>query len=133
MQTGAVSTEKAPAAVGPYSQGHWAGELFFSAGQVGLDPATAEMVGADVESQAEQVMTNLHAVLGEAGLSFGDVVKTSIFLADMADFGAVNEIYARRFDPPYPARSTVAVLALPKGARVEIEVIARHTRLSQGG
>ena len=125
MQTGSVHTDEAPAAVGPYSQGYWAGELFFSAGQVALDPATGEMVAPDVESQAERVMANLHAVLKEAGLSFAEVVKTTIFLADMADFGAVNEIYARRFDPPYPARSTVAVVTLPKGARVEIEVIAR--------
>lgn len=125
IRTGSVHTDQAPGAVGPYSQGYWAGELFFSAGQVGLDPETGEMVGADVESQAERVMANLYAVLEEAGLSFAAVVKTTIFLADMADFAAVNEIYARRFDPPYPARSTVAVLMLPKGARVEIDVVAR--------
>ena len=125
MPTGSIHTEAAPAAVGPYSQGFWAGELFFSAGQVGLDPASGEMVGADVETQAERVMENLEEVLREAGLSFANVVKTTIFLADMSDFGTVNEIYARRFDPPYPARSTVAVRTLPKDARVEIEVIAR--------
>ncbi len=125
MQTGPVHTDHAPAALGPYSQGYWAGELFYSAGQVGLDPATGSMVGADITSQAERVMANLRAVLDEAGLTFADVVKTTIFLSDMGDFGAVNEIYARHFDPPYPARSTVAVGALPLGARVEIEVIAR--------
>lgn len=126
MPTGPIHTEHAPAAVGPYSQGFWAGELFYSAGQVALDPATGSMVGADVAAQAEQVMRNLRAVLDEAGLTFGDVVKTTIFLADMGDFGAVNEVYAKSFDPPYPARSTVAVGALPLGARVEIEVIARQ-------
>ena len=125
MQTGPVHTDHAPAALGPYSQGYWAGELFYSAGQVGLDPDTGSMVGADITSQAERVMANLRAVLDEAGLTFADVVKTTIFLSDMGDFAAVNEIYARHFDPPYPARSTVAVGALPLGARVEIEVIAR--------
>ena len=126
MPTGPIHTEHAPAAVGPYSQGFWAGELFYSAGQVALDPATGSMVGADVAAQAEQVMRNLRALLDEAGLTFGDVVKTTIFLADMGDFGTVNEVYAKSFDPPYPARSTVAVGALPLGARVEIEVIGRR-------
>ncbi|WP_419166403.1 RidA family protein [Candidatus Palauibacter sp.] len=125
MQTGPVHTDHAPAAVGPYSQGYWAGEVFYSAGQVGLDPATGSMAGGDITSQAERVMANLREVLDEAGLTFADVVKTTIFLSDMGDFGAVNEIYAKCFDPPYPARSTVAVGALPLGARVEIEVIAR--------
>ena len=124
MQSGSVHTESAPAAVGPYSQGFWAGELFFSAGQVGLDPASGDLVGDDVESQAEQAMDNIHAVLTVAGLSFDDVVKTTIFLDDMADFVTVNGIYASRLRTPYPARSTVAVQTLPKGARVEIEVIA---------
>jgi len=120
-----VHTENAPAAVGPYSQGFWAGDLFFSAGQVGLDPASGEMVGDDVAMQTERVMANLDAVLTQAGLAFGDVVKTTIFLADMGDFATVNEIYARRFEAPYPARSTVAVKTLPKGAQVEIDVVAR--------
>lgn len=126
MPTGPIHTEHAPAAVGPYSQGFWAGEMFYSAGQVALDPATGSMVGTDVAAQAEQVMKNLRALLDEAGLTFGDVVKTTIFLADMGDFGTVNEVYAKSFDPPYPARSTVAVGALPLGARVEIEVIGRR-------
>ncbi|MCG8470112.1 MAG: RidA family protein [Gemmatimonadetes bacterium] len=124
-RTGSIHTADAPAAVGPYSQGYWAGELFFSAGQVGLDPGSGEMVGEDVETQAARVMDNLDAVLTEAGVSFADVVKTTIFLADMGDFSTVNEIYAARFEPPYPARSTVAVKTLPKDALVEIEVIAR--------
>lgn len=124
-RTGRVHTDRAPAAIGPYSQGTWAGELFFSAGQVGLDPATGELVDEDVESQARQVMKNLAAVLEAAGLGFADVVKTTIYLADMAEFDRVNEIYAGPLEPPYPARSTVAVRDLPKGARVEIDVVAR--------
>ncbi len=124
-RTGVVHTERAPAAIGPYSQGSWAGELFFSAGQIGLDPTTGQLVGGDVETQARQVMENLAAVLAAAGLTFADVVKTTIFLADMGEFARVNEIYAAPLDPPYPARSTVAARELPKGARVEIEVIAR--------
>jgi 2-iminobutanoate/2-iminopropanoate deaminase len=123
-KSGSVHTENAPAAVGPYSQGFWAGEFFFSAGQVGLNPASGNLVGEDVESQADRAMDNLHSVLVAAGLSFENVVKTTIFLDDMADFVTVNEIYASRFTKPYPARSTVAVQTLPKGALVEIEVIA---------
>ena len=124
-RSGSIHTDNAPQAVGPYSQGFWAGELFFSAGQVALDPATMEMVGEDAATQARQVMKNLAAVLEEAGVGFSDVVKTTIFLASMDDFVTVNEIYAEPFDPPYPARSTVAVRTLPKNALVEIEVIAR--------
>ena len=120
-----VETDRAPAAIGPYSQGVWAGSLFFSAGQIGLDPVTMNMVGDDVKTQARQVMSNLERVLEAAGATFSDVVKTTIFLADMADFATVNEVYGARFEPPYPARSTVAARELPKGARVEIEVVAR--------
>lgn len=125
-RSGSVQTGRAPAAIGPYSQGYWAGELFFSAGQIGLDPATGELAGEDVAIQARQVMSNLGAVLEAAGLTFADVVKTTIFLVDMADFGVVNEIYSEPLTPPYPARSTVAVRELPKGVRVEIDVIARR-------
>jgi len=120
-----VSTSSAPAAIGPYSQGSVAGGFLYSAGQIGLDPATGEFVGDGVVEQADQVFRNLGAVLGSAGLSFTDVVKTTVFLADMAEFTAVNEVYARYFTEPYPARSTVAAAGLPKGARVEIDVIAR--------
>ncbi|MEE9208501.1 MAG: RidA family protein [Gemmatimonadota bacterium] len=123
--TRAVHTERAPAAVGPYSQGVLAGEFFFSAGQVGLDPATGEFVGGDIVSQTRQVFRNLAAVLEAAGLSFRNVVKTNVFLADMSDFGVVNAIYAEHFEEPYPARSTVAAAELPKGARVEIDIVAR--------
>ena len=124
-RSGAIHTDAAPAAIGPYSQGFWAGDLFFSAGQIGLDPESMELVGEDVETQARQVMRNLASVLEEAGLDFANVVKTTIFLADMAEFGTVNEIYAEPLEAPYPARATVAARELPKGARVEIEVIAR--------
>lgn len=119
-----ISTDSAPAAIGPYNQATVAGGFLFSAGQIGLDPATGEFVGAGVVEQAEQVFRNLEAVLGAAGLSFGDVVKTTVFLADMGEFAAVNEVYARHFGEPYPARSTVAAAGLPKGARVEIDVVA---------
>lgn len=124
-RSGSIHTDGAPQAIGPYSQGFWAGELFFSAGQVALDPATMEMVGDDAAAQARRVMTNLAAVLEAAGLDFSHVVKTTIFLASMDDFAAVNEVYAEPFEEPYPARSTVAVRTLPKGALVEIEVVAR--------
>lgn len=119
-----ISTDSAPAAIGPYNQATVAGGFLFSAGQIGLDPATGEFVGAGVVEQAEQVFRNLEAVLGAAGLSFGDVVKTTVFLTDMGEFAAVNEVYARHFGEPYPARSTVAAAGLPKGARVEIDVVA---------
>lgn len=120
-----IHTGDAPEAIGPYSQAVRAGPWLFTAGQIGLDPATGEFVGPDVGSQARRAMENLRAVLEEAGGSLDDVVKTTIFLADMGDFGTVNEIYGSYLEPPYPARSTVAAAALPKGARVEIEVVAR--------
>ncbi len=123
----ALHTTRAPAAIGPYSQAVEAGGLLFSAGQIGLDPATGEFVADDVERQAEQVCENLRAILENAGLSFGDVVKTTVYLADMYEFPLVNAIYARYFTEPYPARSTVAAAGLPKGARVEIDVIARRS------
>lgn len=121
----AIHTDAAPAAIGPYSQAIVASGLLYSAGQIGLDPAAGELVGAGVEEQAEQVFRNLAAVLGAAGLGFADVVKTTVYLVDMGEFTRVNEIYARHFEAPYPARSTVAAAGLPKGARVEIDVVAR--------
>jgi 2-iminobutanoate/2-iminopropanoate deaminase len=120
-----IQTDRAPAAVGPYSQAAVTGGFLFSAGQIGLDPATGEMVAGDVVAQARRVMENLKAVLGAAGLGLSDVVKTTIFLADMDDFTRVNEVYAEALGDHRPARSTVAVSGLPLGARVEIEVIAR--------
>ncbi|NNK49923.1 MAG: RidA family protein [Gemmatimonadetes bacterium] len=122
----ALHTEKAPAAIGPYSQAVEAAGFLFSAGQIGLIPGTPDFAGDDVESQAVQVFRNLAAILEEAGLGFGDVVKTTVFLANMDEFPLVNAIYEKYFTQPYPARSTVAAAALPKGARVEIDVIARR-------
>lgn len=125
MTRQAVSTSGAPAAIGPYSQGIVSGDFVFCSGQLGLDPATGELVDG-VEAQAERALRNLAAVLDAGGCSWGDVVKTTIYLADIADFGAVNAIYARFMPDPPPARSTFAVGALPKGGRIEIEAIARR-------
>lgn len=116
--------EGAPAPIGPYSQALRAGELVFCSGQIGLDPATGKLVGPEVGEQTRQVMRNISAVLTAAGGSLRDVVKTTVFLVDMADFGAVNAIYGEDLAEVAPARSTVAVAALPLGARVEIEAIA---------
>jgi 2-iminobutanoate/2-iminopropanoate deaminase len=124
MANQVIATDEAPKAIGPYSQAIVAGELVFTSGQIPLDPETQEMVKGDVRTQAERVMENLRGVLEAAGASFGQVVKTTIFLADLADFAAVNEVYGKRFTGAPPARSTVQVAALPKGARVEIEMIA---------
>ncbi len=125
MPRTAISTTQAPAAIGPYSQAIRADGYLFCSGQLGLDPATGDFVAPDVAAQAEQALRNLGAVLEAAGLTFGDVVKTTIFLADIGDFAAVNGVYGRFVTDPPPARSTVAVAALPKGGRVEIEAIAR--------
>jgi 2-iminobutanoate/2-iminopropanoate deaminase len=119
-----IHTDQAPAAVGPYSQAVQAGNFIYTAGQIGLDPATGKLVAGDVAAQAEQVVRNLTAVLAAGGSSLAQVVKTTVFLTDMADFQAMNEVYGRYFPSPYPARSTVAVAGLPLGARVEIEVVA---------
>ena len=118
-----ISTEKAPAAIGPYSQGVVVNNTLFSSGQIALDPATGEIVGSTIEEQAEQVMRNLGAILEEAGTSFDKVLKTTCFLADMGDFSAFNEVYAKYFTSK-PARSCVAVKTLPKNLLCEIEVIA---------
>ena len=128
MANKAVSTEKAPKAIGPYSQAIVAGDLVFTSGQVPLDPQTQQMVQGDVRAQAERVMENLSAVLSGAGASFATVVKATIFLADLNDFAAVNEVYGKRFANAPPARSTVQVAALPKGARVEIDLVARKSK-----
>jgi len=119
-----ISTEKAPAAIGPYSQGVAAGDFIFYSGQIPLCPSSGVMVGQTVEEQAEQVMKNMEAALAAAGLGFSAVVKTTIFLTDMASFPKVNEIYGKRFSGSYPARATVEVSGLPKGAQVEIEWVA---------
>lgn len=118
-----VQTDAAPAAIGPYSQAIRAGGLVFSAGQTGSEPSTGALADG-VAAQADRALQNLAAVLRAAGTGFDRVVKTTIYLVEMADFAAVNEVYARHLSPPYPARSTIAVKALPKGALVEIEMVA---------
>ena len=124
MSLTVVSTPGAPKAIGPYSQAIVHGGLVYTAGQVALDPATMELVSGGVAEQADRALTNLTAVLAEAGSGLDRVIKTTVYLVDMADFGAMNEVYARHFGSHRPARSTVAVAGLPKGARVEIDVIA---------
>lgn len=119
-----VATDGAPAAIGPYSQGVVAGGFFFSAGQIPLDPATGELVAGGIAEQSERVMENLAAVLAAAGSSFDRVVKTTCFLADLADFAGFNEVYARYFGANPPGRSTVQVAKLPKEALVEVECVA---------
>jgi 2-iminobutanoate/2-iminopropanoate deaminase len=119
-----VATERAPKAIGPYSQATVANGLLYSAGQIALDPATTELVGGGVAEQTARVFENLRGVLEAGGSSFAQVVKTTVFLVDMADFTAMNEVYAKAFGGHRPARSTVAVAGLPRGARVEIEVVA---------
>lgn len=118
-----ISTDKAPAAIGPYSQGFVSGNILFSAGQIPLDPATGEIVGTDITAQTEQVMKNLGAILEAAGSSYEKTLKTTCFLSDMGDFGAFNEVYGKYFTGK-PARSCVAVKTLPKDVLVEVEVIA---------
>ena len=119
----AVSSADAPKAIGPYSQGIRVGAFLFLSGQVGLDPATGQMVDGDVAAQTRRVLENLAAVLKSAGLSLANVARTTIYLADMNDFAKVNEIMATYFKPPYPARATYQVAALPKGAKLEVEGI----------
>lgn len=119
-----VKTETAPAAIGPYSQAVISGGLLFSAGQIPLDPSTGQVIDGDVTKQTDRVMQNLEAVLSAAGLAWSDVVKTTVYLHDMADFPRVNEIYARWLGDARPARSTVQVSALPRGALIEIDLIA---------
>ena len=118
-----ISTEKAPAAIGPYSQGIVAGDFFFASGQIAIIPETGEIAEATIEAQTEQVMKNIGNLLAAAGVDYSKVVKTSCFLADMGDFGAFNEIYAKYFTSK-PARSCVAVKTLPKNVLCEVEVIA---------
>ncbi|HEU4951398.1 MAG TPA: RidA family protein [Holophagaceae bacterium] len=119
-----ISTPAAPAAIGPYSQGKVTGNLLFTAGQIPLIPESMEMVTGPIEAQTERVLQNLDAVLAEAGSSWGRVVKTTVFLADLGDFAAFNAVYERHLGEAKPARSTVQVAALPRGAKVEIELVA---------
>ena len=119
-----IATTNAPAAIGPYSQAVQVGNMLFAYGQLGIDPATGNFVEGAVKEQTAQAFKNVKAILTEAGLDISDVVKTTVFLADMGDFGAMNEVYASQFEGAFPARSAVAVKTLPKNGLVEIEVIA---------
>ena len=120
----AISTTKAPAAIGPYSQGIKVGNLVYTSGQIPIDPVTGNFVEGGIKEQTRQSLTNVQAILKEAGLTMGNVVKTTVFMADMNDFADMNAVYADFFTEPYPARSAVAVKTLPKEALVEIEVVA---------
>jgi 2-iminobutanoate/2-iminopropanoate deaminase len=121
-----ISSDGAPKAIGPYSPAVRAGQLLFVSGQVPIDPATGEMVADDIAAQTRRVLDNIGALLTAAGRSFGDVVRTTVFLADMNDFGAMNQVYGQYFSQPFPARATVQVARLPKDSRVEIDVIATY-------
>lgn len=122
----AISTKKAPAAIGPYSQAIEVGNLVFTSGQLPIDPATGAFPEGGIKEQARQSLLNIQAILKEAGLTMNNVVKTTVFMADMGDFADMNAVYAEFFSEPYPARSAVAVKALPKGAMLEIEVVAER-------
>ena len=119
-----ISTTNAPAAIGPYSQAIQVGNLVYTSGQIPIDPATGSFVEGGIEEQTRQSLLNVKAILDEIGLTMGNVVKTTVFMADMNDFADMNAVYAEFFSEPYPARSAVAVKTLPKGALVEIEVVA---------
>ena len=119
-----ISTSKAPSAIGPYSQAIQLGNLVYTSGQIPIDPATGVFAEGGIKEQTRQSLLNVKAVLEEAGLTMGDVLKTTVFMADMNDFADMNAVYAEFFSEPYPARSAVAVKTLPKGALVEIEVVA---------
>ena len=125
MSLKTISVDSAPRAIGPYAQGIVAGGFLFTAGQVGLDPATMKLVEGDVAAQTWRVFDNLEAVLAGAGATLSDVVRAGVFLVDMGDFAKMNEVFAARFGAHRPARSTVAVAALPAGARVEIDLVVR--------
>ena len=125
MRREIITTDRIAPSVGPFSAAVRAGDLLFLSGQVALDPATGKLVAGDVGAQAEQIFANISAVLEAAGKSFDDVMKTTVYLADMKDFGAMNTVYARYFQTPYPARTTIQAAGLPLGAAVEIEVVAR--------
>ena len=125
----ALHVDDAPAAIGPYSQAqvvrlHGGNRLVFTSGQIALDPASGSLVGDDVAAQTDRVFDNLRAILRGAGLDLADIVKTTVYLVDMGDFAAMNEVYARRLPAPTPARTTIAAAGLPKGARVEIDAVA---------
>ncbi|OJW82092.1 MAG: reactive intermediate/imine deaminase [Bacteroidetes bacterium 46-16] len=124
MEKKIIRTDNAPAPIGPYNQAVQAGNMLFISGQIALDPTTGQLVQSSIKAEAQQVMENLQAVLQAAGMDFSNVIKTSIFLMDMASFTEVNEVYAMYFSDNYPARETVQVAGLPKGVRVEISMVA---------
>ena len=124
MSNKAIHTASAPAAIGPYSQGVAAGNTAYISGQLPIDPATGEFAGPDIVSQTRQSLLNMKAILEANGMTMADVVKTTVLLADIAEFGAMNQVYAEFFSEPYPARAAFQVAALPKGAKVEIEAVA---------
>jgi len=128
MPTRILQSDAAPKAIGPYSQAvlveRQGSKTLYCSGQIPLDPASGELLQGDIAAQTERVLSNIAALLQAAGMTFANVVKTTVFLADLADFGKMNEVYGRRFHAPFPARSTVQVAALPRGAGVEIEIVA---------
>ena len=124
MANQAIHTEKAPAAIGPYSQAVRAGNTVYVSGQIPINPAAGEFAGEDIASQTRQSLTNIRNILNESGLEMKNVVKTTVLLADIADFAAMNAVYAEFFEAPYPARAAFQAAALPKGAKVEIEAVA---------
>ena len=126
MPRHAVASPRAPKAIGPYSAALRAGQLLFISGQVPMDPATGALIDGDIAAQTRQVLTNIGALLEAAGLTFGAVARTTVFLADMNDFAAMNDVYRTFFVEPYPARSTVQAARLPRDARIEIDVIASY-------
>jgi reactive intermediate/imine deaminase len=128
MSRQAIHSDAAPKAIGPYSQAVRAGDTLYLSGQTPLDPATGEMVPGDISAQATRVFENLSAVLTAAGATFDDVVRVAVYMTDLGNFGAVNEVMKRYFSEPYPARSTIGVAALPRGAAVEVDVIAVAAR-----
>ena len=121
-----VKPAKSPPAVGPYNHGVRTGDLLFCAGQIPLDPSTGNLVAGDIKAQTQRVLENIKAILDDQGLSFAQVVKSTVFLTNLADFAGMNEVYAKYFTADFPARSTIQVAALPKGANVEIEVVAHY-------
>jgi reactive intermediate/imine deaminase len=123
MSRRVISSDQAPKAIGPYSQAVQVGNTIYTSGQIPLDPATGELVGGDIATQAHRVFDNLRAVIEAAGASFGDVVRVGIYLTDLAHFAAVNAVMTEYFQAPYPARSTIGVAALPRGAQVEVDLV----------
>jgi 2-iminobutanoate/2-iminopropanoate deaminase len=121
-----IKPAKSPAAVGPYNHAVRLGDLLFSAGQIPLDPKTGNLVAGDIKAQTEQVLSNIKAILDDQNLSFANVVKTTVFMTNLADFAAMNEVYSKYFTTDFPARSTVQVAALPRSANVEIEIVAHY-------